>query len=110
MNVPNTHTQLPENLIVVDREKLEARISEYLEKINSSDISKEWKSKYEAKLVECHSILSECYPFTPLAEDICNKMVTIVSELTDPNSGTNFDKIYDEQELLLSQPITLKKK
>jgi hypothetical protein len=104
MNTPNTHTQLPENLIVVDRVKLEAKISEYLEKLKSSDTSKEWKSKYEAKLVEYHAIICNSFPLTPILEDAWEKSID--------SALINWDiecREKDKQSYL-SQPITLKKK
>jgi hypothetical protein len=96
MNTPNTHTQLPENLLVVDKEWLEKEI----EKINGGATT--------ATIVLQDLLTSgNSYPLTPILEDAWE-------------NGSNYDfrfKMSQDKhasfsyakQSFLSQPIKLKR-
>jgi len=92
MNTPNTHNQLPENLIVVDREWLE------------NEIERTKSGIYDAHLV-LKSIRDKSYPLTPILEDAWSKSYQRSLENTTSTTCQQHDL-----EEYSSQPITLKKK
>lgn len=95
MNTPNPHTQLPENLIVVDREWLEELRKEwidYFERIG-------YNNGQELELID--TVLKHSTPLTPIIEDSFSKGFC---------SGKNYDLIKHEERLkdYLSYPIIIK--
>jgi len=101
MNTPNTHTQLPENCIVIDREWLEAKIKGY-ERVIEGNLPSPFISQIKTIRNELSSVLNNSYPLTPILEEYWKDGWELKDANTD--NGKYFLKDY------LQQPITLKKK
>jgi len=92
----NTHPQLPENLIVVDKGWLEKQIEMY----TPTDVL-----DYNPLISETYQdVLSNSFPLTPILEEAWSKSIDA--------SLVHFDIANREvsKQSYLSQPITLKKK
>jgi hypothetical protein len=97
MNTPNTHTQLPENLIVVDREWLEDKIRVWEDYWEKTDGKKE--GEIFDVIEELKAVSDNSYPLTPILEDAVHYGLNYNYEGT-----TDYYK-----QSYLSQLITLKK-
>jgi hypothetical protein len=94
------HTQLPENLIVVDREWLEGklnRINKQLLGMNHNKTTIRYKELILQK--KCYeAVKANSFPVTPILEDYWSKAINSIEDL-EPSLQS-----------YLSQPITLKSK
>ena len=102
MNTNNTHTQLPENLMVYDKEWLDEMIKKYTptKEVNYNPIM----------VLMLEEVRKHSYHFTPLAEDAFTKGVDAVLECNEEPNSANMFSVYELKQSYLSQPITLKKK
>ena len=105
MNTPNTHTQLAENLIVVDREWLESMINKFT------------STKYNSFLpIVLKEVISNSFPLTPILEEYFKKGsktmfdISYISGGIVPQVRYNQMSLEQDKQSFLSQPITLKKK
>lgn len=103
MNTPNTHTQLPENLIVVDREWLDKQMKKLVDEHNSTD-DEDDKSLCITKYTMLQHVKDYSYQLTPILDEYYDK----VEEARLRGDMVGSKKQF--KEFVLQQPITLKKK
>jgi len=104
----NTHTQLSENLIVVDMDWLEIGVESVNTIVSNYEDNKLLKDseyyKYKGMQIVFNTVKSNSFPLTPILED---------SWENGFNAGIKLNKndiIGELKQSYLTQPITLKKK
>jgi hypothetical protein len=120
MNTTNTHTQLPEKLIVVDREWLEEglkNVTIILANYEDNNLLRNGEYyRYKGKQSLFKSILSNYYPLTPILEDYFKKGASTMYDISYISGGIvpqvryNSMSLDQHKQSYLIQPITLKKK
>ena len=113
MNTPNPHTQLPENLIVVDREWLQEELKKLIDEHNSTK-DEDDKSLCITKYTMLQHVKDYSYPLTPILEDYYSAGATNRLDASyiefDGSISYYEDTYFKDKQSYLSQPITLKKK
>jgi hypothetical protein len=108
MNTPNTHTQFPDKLIVIDKEWLEEM------KSKCDKLAKE-QPHYEIMYNGINDFITQMEsnnssPLTPILEEAWNKgKLSQWNHYDEYNKGKMIDKLEQDKKSFLSQPITLKK-
>ena len=113
----NTHTQLPENLIVVDREWLDIVLESVNIIVSNYEDNKLLKDseyyRYKGMQSLFKSFLSNSYSLTPILEEALRNGVKLGKEnnfwdIEEEKYFSDDDNIDYDKQSFLSKPITLK--
>lgn len=109
------HTQLSENLIVVDMDWLEIGVESVNTIVSNYEDNKLLKDseyyKYKGMQIVFNTVKSNSFPLTPILEDAWSKgKLSQWNHYDEYNKGKMIDKLEQDKQSYLTQTITLKNK